>query len=365
MTHSFELGPIRPPSEAYSLLIRATRNCPWNRCKFCRTYKGEKFQLRPVDEIKQDIQTARLIRDEITDISWQSGNNLPNEAFHNVALWLHSGGENVFLQDANSLIMRTDELAEVIRFLKETFPDVQRITSYARSKTAAKKNLEELIELHQAGLSRLHIGLESGYDPLLQYMDKGVTAAEQIAGGRKIVESGISLCEYIILGLGGKERWREHAIQTARVLNEINPDFIRVRTLTVNNKMPLHDEVKNGSFIRATDEDTLKEEKLLIEHLECHSNYVSDHITNLLQEIEGKLPQDKGAMLACIDRFMALSPEEKTNFRVGRKVGVYSRLDDLNDWRRHEVVEQVIHKLSQDTSEVDEKTIYALTEGFI
>jgi len=378
VAYSFELGPIRPPSEAYSLLIRATRNCPWNRCKFCHLYKGKKFQLRSVDEIKQDIQTAKLIRDKITEISWKSGyggrvkeiasmvvNNPSNEAFRNVALWLYGGGETVFLQDANSLTMRTDELAEVIKFLKETFPDMRRVTSYARSKTAAKKKLDELIGLYQAGLSRLHIGLESGYDPLLQYMDKGVTAAEHIAGGRKIVESGISLCEYVVLGLGGKEMWQEHAIQTAKVLNEVDPDFIRVRTLVVSNKMPLYNEVENGNFIRATDEDILKEERLLIEHLECQSNYVSDHITNLLQEIEGKLPQDKEAMLACIDRFMALSPEEKTNFRVGRRVGIYSSLDHLYDSRRREVVEQVTHKLSQGNNEIDEKTIYALMEGFI
>ena len=196
-------------------------------------------------------------------------------------------------------------------------------------------------------------------------MDKGVTAADHIAGGRKVVESGISLCEYVVLGLGGKEMWREHAIQTAKVLNEIDPDFIRVRTLVVNNKMPLYNEVENGNFIRATDEEILKEERLLIEHLECHSNFVSDHITNLLQEIKGKLPQDKEAMLACIDRFLALSPEEKINFIVGRRAGIYNALDDLYDSRRREVVEQVIHKLRQGNNEVDDKTIYALMEGFI
>jgi len=215
MTYSFELGPIRPPSEAYSLLIRATRNCPWNRCKFCHTYKGEKFQLRSAEEIKQDIRTARAIRDKIKELSWQSGyggrvkevaagvlSNPPDVAFHNVALWLYADGESAFLQDANSLIMRTNELAEVIKYLKETFPSIERVTSYARSNTAAKKKLEELIELHEAGLSRLHIGLETGYDLLLEYMDKGVTAAGHIAGGRKVVESGISLCEYVILGAG-------------------------------------------------------------------------------------------------------------------------------------------------------------------
>ncbi len=378
MTYSFELGPIRPPSEAYSLLIRATRNCPWNRCKFCPTYKGEKFQLRPVEEIKQDIRTAKIIKDKIKELSWKSGyggrvkeiastvvNSPPNEASRNVALWLYANGESVFLQDANSLIMRTNELAEVIRFLKETFPDIKRITSYARSKTAAKKKPDELTELRQAGLSRLHIGLESGYDPLLQYMDKGGTAAEHITGGRRVVESGISLCEYVILGLGGREMWREHATQTAKVLNEIDPDFIRVRTLAINNGMLLHDEIDNGNFIRATDEKILEEERLLIEHLECHSNYVSDHITNLLYEIEGSLPQDKGKMLALIDRFQALSQEERANFRVGRRVGIYSQLDDLYNSRKHQAVEQIIHRLSQGSNQIDEKTMYRLMGRFI
>ena len=378
MVHSFELGPIRPPSEAYSLLIRATRNCPWNRCKFCHNYKGEKFQLRSVEEIKQDIITAKAIQDKIKEIAWKSGygynikkaalsilNNPPNAAFYNVALWLYAGGESAFLQDANSLIMRTNELVEVIKFLKETFPSINRITSYARSKTAAKKKLEELIELRKAGLSRLHIGLESGYDPILQYMDKGTTAADHIAGGKKIVESGISLCEYVVLGLGGKQMWREHAIQTAKVLNEIDPDFIRVRTLAINNRMPLYDEVQNENFIRATDEEIAVEERLFIENLECHSNYVSDHISNLLQEIEGKLPEDKEKMLTIIDRFLGLSPKEKTNFIIGRRVGIYGYLDDLDDPRRHEAVEQVIHRLGQGNNKVDDKTIYTLMEGFI
>jgi len=375
---SFELGPIRPPSEAYSLLIRATRNCPWNRCKFCHTYKGEKFQLRSVEEIKQDILTAKAIQDSMKEISWKAGyggrvqevarmilNNPPNQAYSNVALWLYAGGESAFLQDANGLIMRTNELVEVIRFLKQTLPSINRITSYARSKTAAKKKLEELIELHEAGLSRLHIGLESGYDPLLQYMDKGVTAAEHIECGKKVVASGISLCEYVVLGLGGRKMWRQHATQTARVLNEIDPDFIRVRTLTIHDRMPLYNELKNGNFIRSTDAEILAEEKLFIEHLECHASYVSDHITNLLQEIEGKLPQDKEKMLASIDRFQSLPPQERTNFIVGRRVGIYVHLDDLFNSHKHQAVEQIIHKLSQGSNQIDDETIHSLMERFI
>jgi biotin synthase-like enzyme len=375
---SFELGPIRPPSEAYSLLIRVTRNCPWNRCKFCPTYKGKKFELRSVEEIKQDILTVKAIQDKLKEISWKSGyggrveeaaqailNNPPNEAFFNVALWLYYGGASAFLQDANSLIMRTNELVEVISFLKQTLPTITRVTSYGRSKTAAKKRLEELIELREAGLSRLHIGLESGYDPVLEYMDKGVTAAEHIKGGKNIVESGISLSEYVVLGLGGKGMWQEHATQTAKVLNQIDPDFIRVRTLTIKPGMPLYDEVKNGNFIRETDEEIIEEEKIFIENLDCQSNFVSDHITNLLQETEGKLPEDKEKMLAIIARFQSLSPEEKQNFKLGRRLGIYERLDELDNSLKHNTVEQAIQKLSHNGNQVDEETIYSLMERFI
>jgi len=219
--------------------------------------------------------------------------------------------------------------------------------------------------LHKAGLSRLHIGLESGYDPLLEYMDKGVTAADHIKGGKKIVESGISLCEYVVLGLGGKKMWREHATETAKVLNQIDPEFIRVRTLTIKQGMPLYDDVQNGSFVRSSDEEIVEEEKLLIENLDCHAYFVSDHITNLLQEIEGKLPDDKDKMLAAIAHFQSLAPEERHNFRVGRRTGIYSQLDDMKDEQSHKLAEHAIAKLSDDGKKVSDETIYFLMERFI
>ncbi len=378
ISDSLELGPIRPPSEARSLLIRVTRNCPWNRCKFCHIYKGKKFELRPVEEIKQEILAIKAIRDRIKETAWKAGygdrveeaaatilNNPPNETYFNIALWLYYGGTSAFLQDANTLIMRTAELVEVIKFLKQTLPSITRVTSYGRSQTAAKKRVEELKQLHQAGLSRLHIGLESGYDPLLEYMDKGVTAAEHIKGGRNIVESGVSLCEYVLLGLGGKKMWREHATETAKVLNQIDPDYIRVRTLTIKPGMPLYDEVKKGNFVRANDEKILAEEKLLIENLDCNSYFISDHITNLLQEIEGKLPQDKDRMLNIIARFQALPAEKRLNFRVGRRVGIYTYLDDLDDARKHDTVDYAIKQLSDNGHQVDDEAIYSLMERFI
>ena len=335
--------------------------------------------MRSVEEIKRDIETARVIQDKIKEISWKAGhgdsqvreaaalvlNSPPNEAYHNVALWLYAGGENCFLQDSNTLIMKTSDLVEVIRFLKETLPSIKRITSYARSDTAARKTLEELTQLREAGLSRLHIGLESGHDPLLDYVEKGSPAAKSIDGGKKVVASGISLCEYVLLGLGGEKMWREHALDTAKALNEINPDFIRVRTLTVKRGMPLFDEVQNGNFVRATDERIVEEERLLIENLTCHSNFVSDHITNLLQEVEGKLPEDKEKMLAVIDRFQSLSTEDRTDFILGRRMGIYTSVDDLSDLQRRDVVEKVKSRLISEGNNIDDKVIYSLMERFI
>ena len=377
MTDSFEMGPFRPPSEAFSLLLRLTRNCPWNRCRFCGMYKGQKFELRLVQDVKEDIKGVKRIYDQIVELAWRSGlggrlqetartvlGRRPDQSLYNVALWLYGGGQNVFLQDANCLIMRTHELTEVLRYLKETFPEVNRVTSYGRSKTAAKKTPEELAEIYEAGLTRLHIGLESGSDTVLKLMDKGVTAAEHINGGRKVVESGISLSEYVLLGLGGQGLWREHAIETARVLNAINSNFIRIRTLSVNPALPMYSDLADGNWIQTTDEEMVAELRLLVDNLNCDSNFVSDHINNLLQEVEGKLPEDKDKMLAIIDRFLALPPEERANFRIGRRARIYVRLDDLNDARKHRVVEQIIHEANHGDHQTDRDALDKLTEGY-
>jgi radical SAM superfamily enzyme YgiQ (UPF0313 family) len=378
ISESFEIGPIRPPSEAYSLFVRLTRNCPWNRCKFCHIYKTSKFQLRSIEEIKRDIDIAKKCYDAIKTAASQMGNteNMreaagmllssgSNEGFNNVALWLYAGGENVFLQDANSLVMPTDQLVEVLKYLKNTFPSIKRITSYARAHTAARKTVDELRRLHEAGLSRLHLGLESGYDPVLQFMDKGITAADQVKGGKNVVASGISLSEYVLLGAGGKNMWREHAQETARVLNEINPDYIRIRTLTINNQMPLYEEVEKGNFVRSNDEDLAREERVLIENLECTSNFISDHTTNLFQEFDGKLPDDKDKFLTVIDRYVALSTIEKYKFSLGRRMGIYSRLDDIKNADKSKLVEQYASQVINEKPEVIDGIIWELMERFI
>lgn len=375
----FELGPIRPPSEARSLPIRVTRNCPWNRCKFCRTYKGRNFGLRSVEEVKQDILAAKAIQDKFRELSSKSGcggrlgeieattfENTSSQAVRNVANWLNAGGRSAFLQDADTLIMPADDLVQVIKFLKETLPSITRVTMYSRSKTAARRSIEELTRLREAGLSRIHIGLESGYDPLLAFMDKGVTAANHIKGGQNVVASGISLCTYVVLGLGGLKMWQDHAVQTARVINEINPEYIRLRTLAITEDMILHKEVEAGNFVRSTDEQVIEEEKLFLQSLNCHSNVVSDHITNLLQEIEGRLPDEKDRILAVIGRFQALPPIQQAIFRMGRRLGMYNKLDDLNDPDQSEAVERVMARAGQHADKgLDENVVYELMWRFV
>ncbi len=377
-----EQGPIRPPSEAYSLLIRITRNCPWNRCEFCHTYKDEKFSLRTVEEVKKDIDTVEEIVSEIKSLSWRVGLggesaapliNLilqdphhDSDGFRQVALWLYQGGQNVFLQDGDNLILKTDQLLEIITYLKKTFPSVERITTYSRAKTVSKKRVKELQDLHHAGLSRIHIGLETGYDPLLQYIKKGVTAQEHIEAGRRVKESGISLSEYVILGLGGKGMWREHATETAEVLNQINPDFIRVRTLKVLKTMPLYQKIEKGEFIPLNDDEIVKEERLLVEHLEgITSTFVSDHLLNLLQEVEGKLPEEKEKMLKLINCYLDLPREEKNNFRFGRRVGVYQCMEDLSKPEIRDPVERALSQIESERPGGIEKALSDLMESFI
>jgi radical SAM superfamily enzyme YgiQ (UPF0313 family) len=378
----FEQGPIRPPSEAYSLLLRVTRNCPWNRCEFCHTYKQEKFSLRGVEEIRKDIDIVQEIVSEIKNLSWRVGFGgeitVPlvnlilqdpqhfSDGFRSVALWLHGGGKNVFLQDGDNLILKTLPLVEIIRCLKETFPSIERITTYARAKTVSKKRAEELQNLHGAGLSRIHIGLETGYDPLLQYIQKGVTAQEHIEAGRRVKESGISLSEYVVLGLGGRGMWREHASETAKVLNQINPDFIRIRTLKVLKTMPLYQKIEKNEFMLLSDDEVVEEERLLIGQLEgITSTFASDHILNLLEEVEGKLPEEKEKMLKCIDRYLALTKIERDNFRLGRRVGLYRSVEDLYKPELRNQVERALRQIETERPGGFEKVLADLMESFI
>ena len=342
---SFEQGPIRPPSEAKSLLFRFTRNCPWNQCLFCPVYKGRKFSLRSVGEIKQDIQNAKDIVDDMKALSWEMGFSgkltdpvvsrifsSPNysDSYRTIAAWLYHKTDACFLQDADNLIMRTDDLVEVLTFLREKFPEIKRVTTYSRSRTIVRKSVDDLKRIKEAGLDRVHVGLETGYDPLLKMMKKGVTGEQQIEAGQKVVAAGMELSEYVMPGLGGQALWREHATATAQVLNQINPHFIRIRSLRVPDRVPLWEKMQIGEFKMQTDDMVAEEIKVFIETLTgITSVLASDHIMNLLEEVSGRLPGDKEKMLAVIRKYQDLPDHERLVYRIGRRGGAYRSTDDL------------------------------------
>ena len=307
--YSFEVGIYRPPSEggAASLLLRFTRNCPWNNCTFCAMYKHEKFSLRSVDEIKSDINAiARLCKD-MQNISNQMGydGNINREviykiieqnphlntssSFAMVLNWIMSGGKTAFLQDGNSIQMATDKLVEVLSHLRATFPAIERVTSYARSKTLSRKTVEELTRIRKAGLDRLHVGLETGDDALLKRVKKGVTGDEHIRGGQNAMAAGFQLSEYWMPGLGGKENWENHARNTARVLNGINPNYIRSRPFTPSPGTPIHDEYQQGTLTLLTALEQLEELKLMVSELDVTSKLCFDHAGNYWTDMNGKL----------------------------------------------------------------------------
>lgn len=285
-------GPIyRPPSEADSLLVQATVGCPHNRCTFCMIYKnGPRFKIRSVREIKEDITTAR--RDY---------------------------GENVrtlFFPAGNTIAMKTDDLCEICRFSKEVFPHLQRITVYGSSQYIYQKGLEDLKRLAEAGLSRIHVGLESGDDEILKRIRKGTSSREQIEAGKWVMAAGMELSLYVILGIGGRKRTESHARETAEVLNHIEPDFIRLRTFVPKINTPLLENIREGSFQILGPHEVLQETALFIRNLNASAYLASDHYTNYIN-IEGRLPEEKTRLLDEIASALKRKESAFRSFFVG------------------------------------------------
>jgi radical SAM superfamily enzyme YgiQ (UPF0313 family) len=307
--YSFEVGMYRPPSEggSRSLLLRFTRNCPWNKCTFCGMYKQQNFSLRSVEEIKGDINSIASLWMEMKDIARDLGSedvrnrdvfyriiekypySNTSDGFGMILNWISSGAKTVFLQDANSLTMGTDNLVEVLEYLKDTFPSIERVTTYARSKTLFRKTQEELNCIRKAGLDRLHVGLESGDGEVLKRIKKGVTPEEHIEGGRKAMKAGFQLSEYWMPGIGGKERWENHARHTAHVLNSINPHYIRTRPFSPWPATPIYDECERGELTLLTPEGQLEELKLMVRELDVTSKLCFDHANNYWTDKDGRL----------------------------------------------------------------------------
>ena len=278
-------GPIyRPPSEADSLLIQATVGCPHNRCTFCMVYKqGVKFKVRPVAEIKADLDEA--------------------------AADCGCGVRTLFFPACNTIAMPTPALAAICRYSYARLPHLARITVYGSSQYIGRKGLAELKELAQAGLGRIHVGVESGDDTILGLIRKGATARDHIHAGQLARAAGIDLNAYVILGIGGGGRSDLHARETARVINEMQPAVVRLRTLVPKINTPLLADVQAGRFIMLTPHQVLTETLVLLSHLTIPVRVASDHYTNYL-EVSGRLPEDRDAMLAALSQ--ALKRDEST-----------------------------------------------------
>jgi len=375
----FEQGPIRPPSEADSLLIRLTRNCPWNKCTFCPVYKGRKFSFRSVDNILKDIDdlhshlhTIIQASEPNSQVDMDKVNTIFREldsrdriSFNAAWHWYTTGMESIFLQDADSLVMKPDDIVRVLERIRKRFPMVKRITSYARSHTIVRIKTQDIQRISDAGLNRIHIGLESGSDAVLKMVKKGASKDVHIKAGRKVKNAGMELSEYVMPGLGGVDLSKEHALETADALNKINPDFIRLRTLAVPGRAVLAQAYDSGKFKKCTDYMMAQELKLFLENLDGITSFIkSDHILNLLEEVDGKMPGDKEKLVAVVDEFLDMTPEKRVIFQVGRRMGLFSRVGDMADPGRLSRVEETC-RLHGVTPETVDSVIDELMKRFV
>ena len=264
----------RPPSEAYSLIVQVTYGCSHNTCAFCSMYKEKRFALRPLDEVLEDFHIAR-------------------QTYRHV--------DKVFLADGDALVRKASELYTILDTIRELFPECQRVTSYASPASIRIRTDEELQTLRAKGLTMVYMGLESGCDEVLKLMRKGHMSDEIVAMGQKVRRNGIALSVTAITGLGGPELLEQHAIETAKAFNAMNPEYIGMLTLMVEPGTPLYDWVRDGKFQLLTQPQVLRETRLLVENLDSPGSvFRMNHASNYLV-LKGTLNQDREAMLRTID----------------------------------------------------------------
>jgi radical SAM superfamily enzyme YgiQ (UPF0313 family) len=270
----YEGAVYRPPSEAYSLIIQATVGCSHNGCHFCNMYKDKSFHVRPIADVMEDFREARSMYTYI---------------------------DRIFIADGDALIYKTEDLLTILDYIRQYIPECKRVTSYATPRSLLLKSQEELDLLHERGLEMLYLGLESGCDEILTYMNKGATAAEITLAGQKAKKAGFSLSITILSGLGGTEKWKEHAIETGKVLSAIRPDFIGEMTLNIIPGTVLHKKVQSGEFQTLSPEAILEETKVLIENIDAPGCvFRSNHVSNYVN-IRGTFNEGKADMIAQLD----------------------------------------------------------------
>lgn len=270
----YEGALYRPPSEAYSLIVQATIGCSHNKCTFCSMYKDKKFRVRSTEEIMEDLMTGR-------------------KYYKNV--------KRIFLADGDALVIKTEELIKMLQGIKMLFPECERVGIYGSPSSILNKSQEELLELKALGLGIVYLGLESGSDKILKDIKKGVNSAQMIEASRKIVEAGMELSVTLISGIGGKADSELHAVESAKTLNEMEPHYIGLLTLLLEEDTQLYKEVLEGKFQLLTPREVLKETKLLVEGLEIDNCiFRSNHASNYVS-LRGTLMKDKKLILDQID----------------------------------------------------------------
>ncbi len=329
MSDCYELGPIRPPSEARSLLVRVARNCPWNRCVFCPVYKGARFSKRSVEEVLGDLSAMRR--------------RLSHEP------------RTAFLQDADPLLIGSEALLSILEGMRELFPELRRITAYARADTLVRRTTEELAQLRQAGLDRVHVGLESGCDEVLEMVRKGADRKRQIEGGRRALQAGFELSLYVMPGLGGVALSERHADDTASVLCAIGPHFVRLRTTAVLPGSPLAELQAEGRYEQPGELEMLRElRRMLAGMTGLETRLESDHSLNLLMELRGELPRDLPALLELLDGFLARPLREQQRFVLARRLGWVMNLESYEDAGLDEAAEEALAELEARGGDLEE-----------
>lgn len=360
---SFEIGPIRPPSEASSLLLQITQGCTWNKCRFCTVYRGSTFHVIQPDDVKKNIDNMAYFRDIIGDCATSEGRidkdklysylekftQSELECFYMVYNWLANGGESVFLQDGNSIALKPEKLADILVYLRKKFPHIKRVTTYGRAETLSRWSLEQWKLLRESGLDRIHSGFESGSDNVLKMINKGLTQEQQIDGGLKIKAAGMELSVYFMPGIGGKEFSEENARETAYVVNRINPDFVRLRTFILKLESEMFDMLRNGEFTELTDIEKLGEIRDLIALIDMpQTHVVSDHIVNLVGSLAHPI-SEKEKMLAKIDEILKLPQHEQRMYQLARRYGMveeYKHMSAISPSQRSRF-EEIIEKNPQ------------------
>lgn len=267
----------RPPGEWKSYLLQCTIGCSNNQCTFCGMYKEKKFRIRPTEEILEDIDMARA--------------------------YYGPGLQRVFLMDGDAIIIKTEDLLRILHKLYDSFPALEKVTLYAGPRSTLSKTPEELKALHDAGLSRAYLGVESGSDAVLKFIHKGVNAQQMLQAGQRLVEAGIDLWVTIILGITGEGGdWREHILSTAQIINEMKPRHLSAMTFAPAKGTPLGDDVLAGRFKVYGPDHILEECRLLIQHLDVDPlHFTSNHASNYLP-LKGGLPEDREKFLSLIDQ---------------------------------------------------------------